>query len=222
MTNNKKLNNNQTNQENDTSDNKLLVSIPDILDSLQIDEWDVLLIGDGSGAGWNLLSGCGWASVLIDKYSNNHKVFMGATSPGTITIGELSPYLFAMNWYMSSDGPGSARVKAASFSGKLLRVHIISDSEIIVKSGNRTQSRKSNRALWAAMDFFATQGCSIQYHHIKRSTVLMNVLMDELARQSRIDPNKVWDDSIKVLKKKEYLNIQEGATIHDFSKDRNT
>jgi len=210
------------NQKNDASDNKLLVSIPDILDSLQIDEWDVLLIGDGSGAGWNLLSGCGWASVLIDKYSNNHKIFLGATSPSTITIGELSPYLFAMNWYMSADGPGCDRVKAASFSGKLLRVHIISDSEVVVKSGNKMQSRKSNRALWAAMDFFATQGCSIKYHHIKRNTVLMNVLMDELARKSRLDPNKVWDASLKVLKRKEHLAIQEGATIHDFSKYRNT
>ena len=222
MKNNNKLDNTKTQQESNTSENELLAAIPDILNKLQIDDWDVLLIGDGSGAGWNLLSGCGWASVLIDKYSNNHKIFMGATTPGTITIGELSPYLFAMNWYMSSDGPGRSRVKDASFSGRPLRVHIISDSEIIVKSGNNTQSRKSNRALWAAMDFFATQGCSMQYHHINRNTILMNVLMDELARQSRIDPNEVWDETLKNLKKKEYLNIQEGATIYDFSKDRDT
>ena len=210
------------NQENNASDNKLLISIPDILNSLQIDDWDVLLIGDGSGAGWNLLSGCGWASVLIDKYSNNHKVFMGATSPGTITIGELSPYLFAMNWYMSSDGPGSSRVKDASFSGRPLRVHIVSDNAHIVNSGNRLCERKANKALWVAMDSFATQGCSMQYHHIKRSTVLMNVLMDELARQSRIDPNAVWDETIKTLRKKDSLSIQEGATIYDFSKNRDT
>ena len=50
----------------------------------------------------------------------------------------------------------------------------------------------------------------------------MNVLMDELARQSRIDPNIVWDATLKNLKKKEYLNIQEGATIYDFSKNRDT
>ena len=78
----------KTQQESNTSENELLAAIPDILNKLQIDDWDVLLIGDGSGAGWNLLSGCGWASVLIDKYSNNHKIFMGATTPGTITIGE--------------------------------------------------------------------------------------------------------------------------------------
>ena len=46
--------------------------------------------------------------------------------------------------------------------------------------------------------------------------------MDELARQSRIDPNEIWNETLKKLKKKECLNIQEGATIYDFSKDRDT
>ena len=50
----------------------------------------------------------------------------------------------------------------------------------------------------------------------------MNVLMDELARQSRIDPNAVWDETIKTLRKKDSLSIQEGATIYDFSKNRDT
>jgi hypothetical protein len=46
-------------------------------------DWDVLIIGDGSGTGWS--EPCGWASVLHERYSNMRQLFTGAMNHGTNT-----------------------------------------------------------------------------------------------------------------------------------------
>ena len=43
------------------------------LKHLKIDQWDALIVGDGSGTGWK--QGAGWAAVLIDHTSFARKLF---------------------------------------------------------------------------------------------------------------------------------------------------
>ena len=58
-----------------------------VLDHLGVKEtdWDVVIIGDGSGSDWQ--SPCGWASVLIDKETRNRKVFYGAIEEQVFGLG---------------------------------------------------------------------------------------------------------------------------------------
>jgi len=177
-----------------------LDSLESLVDYLGIQEWDAIVIGDGSGSTWQ--NSCGWAAVLIDKYSGVRKVSFGAASPGTSIVSEILPYLFALNWYTSKDGPGPFRLTEKRKEGKNLKVHVVSDSEIVVNCGNRPASRKTYKALWAAMDFFANQGYSTQYHHVKRNVVRLNIVADAVAKYARLSTKNVWNDASTELKKK--------------------
>lgn len=191
-----------------------LNSVKSLVEHLNIEEWDAIIVGDGSGSNWQ--SSCGWAAVIIDRYSGARKLSYGAAAPGTLVVGELLPYMFALNWYASKDGPGPVQLKEKRIKGKSLKVHIVSDSEIIVNCGKFPASRKAHKAIWAAMDSFANQGYSINYHHVKRNVVRLNILVDELARQARLDTNSVWINACAKLRKK-YPDLPENATIYDFS-----
>ena len=201
-----KINNNQ--------DALTLDSVNSIVEHLNIAEWDALIIGDGSGSNWQ--NSCGWSAVIVDRYSGVRKLSYGSAVPGTLMISELLPYLFALNWYSSKDGPGPSQLKEKREKGKNLNVHVISDNEIIVNCGKFPASRKAHKALWAAMDFFANQGYAIKYHHVKRNVIRLNVLVDEVARRSRLDTNNIWSEACTALKKK-YPNLPENATVYDFS-----
>ena len=192
-----------------------LDSINSLVEHLNIEEWDAIIIGDGSGSNWQ--NSCGWAAVTIDRYSGVRKLSYGAAVPGTLVVGELLPYIFALNWYTSKDGPGFLQLKEKRIKGKSLKVHIVSDSEIIVNCGKFPASRKAHKAIWAAMDSFANQGYSINYHHVKRNVVQLNILVDEVSRQARLDTHSVWNNACDKLKKKK-PDLPENATIYDFSK----
>jgi ribonuclease HI len=146
-------------------------------------DWDVVIVGDGSGGGWDL--GCGWAAVLIDHYTNLRKQVHGSWSCGTSYIGELMAYLHAMVWY--SSGVGHQRIQDMRSRGMVrpVKVHIITDSEILVNQGNGGAHRKAARELWASMDAYITGGYQFHWHWCPRDTVGLNMLTDHLSRESR-------------------------------------
>ena len=111
-----------------------LASLADLLAHLKIAEWDALIVGDGSGTGWKM--GAGWAAVLIDKYSGARKLFYGAMNTGTVTLGELFPYLHALSWYTGRDGPGRHRRRELQAVNRQMKIHIVTDSQIIATCGN--------------------------------------------------------------------------------------
>ena len=106
-------------------DTLTLDSLESLVEHLGIQNWDAIVIGDGSGSTWQ--KPCGWAAVLIDKYSGVRKLSFGAASPGTSIVSEILPYLFALNWYTSKDGPGPVRLTEKRTKGKKIKVHVVSD-----------------------------------------------------------------------------------------------
>lgn len=163
-----------------------------LLERVNIVDWDALIVGDGSGTGWN--TPCGWGGVLIDKNSKGRKLFYGGLSMGSINLAEMMPYFQSLVWYEETYG------KKLRKRFGTVNVHIITDSQVTALHGGRTASgfedlpKVPQRSLWAAMREFRALGYRIHWHWAERCDSGLNVLGDlvaGLARRSikNIDPS---------------------------------
>lgn len=154
-----------------------------ILDRANIGDWDVLLIGDGSGTGWD--SPAGWASVLIDRRTSGRRTFYGGLNLGSINLAEMMPYFQALCWFHNAHGMERLRERCP------LLVHVITDSQVTALHGNRAANRHEDlpkvgqRPLWAAVREFAALGYRIQFHWAERCESGLNYLADLIAALSR-------------------------------------
>ncbi len=189
-----------------------LQTLNSVLRRCKITTWDVLLIGDGSGVGWT--GPIGWACTLIDRASGQRKLFTGAANSGTITLAEAFPYLFAMLWYSSDSGPGPARVSVKACTCEPVYVHIVTDSEALVKLGNNRQSRKANKPLWSAFDGFGTLGYALKFHHVGRDTIDLNTYADMVAGTARAAAKQFADAGTTAFCKR-YPGIPDDVQLHD-------
>ncbi len=158
-------------------------TLSQLLSFLQIRDWDLLLVGDGSGVGWSHPIGC--ATVLIDRATGERKMFAMGMNAGTITVAEMMPYAYALLWYTSEQGPGKHRTTSVAGAGMPFQVHIITDSKHVADAGNHRQQRTSHRPIWAMFDKFASMGYQLRFHHVKRSRVDLNVWADLAAGFAR-------------------------------------
>jgi ribonuclease HI len=180
----------------------------------RLEQWDTLLIGDGSGSGWDL--GAGWACVLIDKYSGARKLFCGALNTGTVSLAEIFPYLHAMCWYAAKDGPGSRRRQEAVSAGRALNIHVVTDSQYVAQAGNSAITRKQHKELWAAFDAYRLQGYQMIFHHVPREVINLNVFVDAVSRQARLALAEVYQSAVAELQRN-YPGVPSDVTIYDFS-----
>jgi ribonuclease HI len=155
--------------------------LQDLLMRFNIKDWDVLLVGDGSGSQWE--RACGWACVLVEQAILTPKLFYGAASAGTNYTAELEAYLRPMLWY--SEGPGKERLKwrASGRTTPLGQVHILTDCQTLAKQGNGFVRRDRNRPLWAALEKIAEQGYQFHWHWMPREACALNQWAD---RQSKL------------------------------------
>lgn len=146
------------------------------------DSWDFLLVGDGSGSGWDI--GCGWGVVLIERDTMKRHLFYGAMHPGTVMLGEIMPYLQALTWLQAEL---EKRRKRGSVLRRVHNIHILTDSMANKVIGSRTdkQVSKKNRGFWAIMTMLERQGLRIKWHHVKRESVALNRVADKLSKLSR-------------------------------------
>jgi len=193
---------------------KGIATLDDLLKHLHIQTWDTLIVGDGSGTGWK--QGAGWASVLIDQSSGARKLFYGAMNTGTVTLGEMFPYLHALSWYAGRDGPGRNRRQEVQQLGRDMQVHIVTDSQTVATCGNNPASRRSHRELWKAFDEYRSNGFALQFHFVARDVINLNVLVDEISRQARKDMEETYSTAMETLCKR-YPGLPEDATIYDFN-----
>jgi len=191
-----------------------LSTVSALLTHLKITDWDALIVGDGSGQGWKM--GAGWAAVLIDKYSGARKLFYGAMNTGTVTLGELFPYLHALSWYTGRDGPGRHRWRELKSVSQQMQIHIVTDSQIVATAGNRPASRRSHQELWAAFDEYRKRGYAMTFHHVSRDRADLNILVDEVSRQARLDVADTYNRAVDKLGQR-FPGLPEDVTIYDFS-----
>lgn len=197
--------------------NKTLNTVYDLLKHFQIHDWDALLIGDGSGQGWN--NAVGWAVTLYDRASGQAKPFWGAVNSGTISFGEIFPYAYALTWYMDKNHPGARRRRANLQHGHPVYVHIFTDSEYVANCGNRKAQRHALRELWEMFDAFERNGVKLQFHHVHRDLICVNILADQISRRVRIDlqdtVQQSYERALQDLQKK-YPGLPDNASPYDF------
>jgi ribonuclease HI len=161
--------------------NELCIApLEDVLKSMGVtdNDWDALIVGDGSGSNWD--KSCGWCCALIDKFSKERKLLYGAMSCGTVNISELMPYIHALAWYEEHHGN---LVRHRGLEN--IRVHIITDSQLTANQGNRQVNRKANRQLWESINYFESINYRFHWHWAPRELIGLNVFSDDISRQAR-------------------------------------
>jgi len=187
-------------------------TLDDVLADLGVTDWDVVLVGDGSGTGWS--KACGWAAVLHDRATSLRQVFLGGLNHGTNYLAELLPYIHALLWY--TRGPGKSRLheRIMRQPGSCLMVHIITDSEILASQGNGKAGRKENEELWLALDRMASKGYKLVWHWVARDRLGLNQLTDHMSRESRLTIDLVIEEAIKRIS---VVKPPEGTSIYDYN-----
>lgn len=154
-----------------------------ILDRAHITDWDVLIVGDGSGTGWEDANA--YASVLIDRETRGRKTCWGGNRWGSINLAEMEAYLKPLLWFDNAYGRERLKRKSPIY------VDIVTDSQVTCSHGaraadlNRELPDVSHRPMWAAMRELARMGYYLRYHWAPRNTSGLNMLSDLVAGLSR-------------------------------------
>ena len=146
--------------------------LEDLARSLAIAEYDLLLVGDGSGTVY--AEPAGWSCLAYDRIKDSIVQHAGAVTAGTNNFAELAPYVHAL-WFHCQEHP----------LGGPFRAHVVSDSEVTVRCGNRQYARRANGSLWAAIEWFERSGYRLRWHHVARATSPWDRLADEVAGRAR-------------------------------------
>jgi hypothetical protein len=162
-------------------------SLDDLLALAKIpDTWDILIVGDGAGCGWNLP--CGWGCTLVDRHAGRRRAFYGGLSSGSIAIAELMPAVHAMLWYHRFHG----KARRAQLGTVLLDVHVVTDNKptaiqwrTLIAGGAKAQKIRDKLPLWDALLRLERSGYMQRFHWLARNRVGLNVLADEVAGGAR-------------------------------------
>lgn len=158
-------------------------SLQNLLQTYRVTDWDLILIGDGSGL--SATDPCGWAVVLIDRVTGIRRMLMGGQSMGTVTVAELMPYIAALDHFHLAMR-GQQHLKPGQPYD--LTVHIFTDSQHTAKAGAGKHSRAKHGGLWAAMTYFERQGYRLRWHWLedgRENPFLLHKLMDEMSAEAR-------------------------------------
>lgn len=147
-------------------------SLRDILRNFKIDNWDLLLIGDGSGSSGD--RPIGWACIAIDRAEIGRRVFHGAANFGTVNNAELMAYLLPLTWYLNKNNEQKGR-----------DVHIITDSTYTTRVGGGLNSA-ANTAFYAVYRQFERCGLRLHWHWLNRNSIALHALADDISRVSRV------------------------------------
>lgn len=178
----------QENAATQTHDERQLLA--QVLNKMGNPAWDLLLVGDGSGSGWN--HACGWAATLIDNRHQSRRFFYGGMDCGSVNFAESMPYIQALTWYDTHYG--KKMLQSLSF----LQVHVLTDSQVIATWGNRAFNHEAalprkQLALWSVMRSLSKVGYRCQFHWAPRQTTELNWAADLMAGLSRAEVMKAAD-----------------------------
>lgn len=140
---------------------------------LNIKVWDYVLIGDGSGCGFD--GPCGWACVLIERRTSERVPFYGCANLGTIGFAELMAYHLPLQWIAAKHAGGVRRCRV---------VHIVTDSSY-AESAHKKLTPEKNAGVLAAVQAYKRLGLELHWHWRRRDTHELNRIADELSKQAR-------------------------------------
>ena len=161
-------------------------SLEQMLERLQIEDWDLVLVGDGSGS--NYERQCGWASISIEHQTFERQYWYGAMNYGTVNLAEMLAYLQPLSWYAAREDERRRESRKNKQNYKSFRnVHIITDSKYCKQQGESDNlSPKKNGGFWRIFDTFTRHGIILHWHWIPRESVELNILVDQVAKETRL------------------------------------
>lgn len=139
-------------------------------------DWDLLLVGDGSGQSWD--RPCGFGCLSLDRLEQRLQTWFGGFSKGSVAFAEGAAYLAPLEFFANKPRP----------AGEFVRAHIITDSQITADIGNNSELRhtvRKNRGLWHAIDSYAAAGFSLRWHWVRREVLAFNRVADYLSKLAR-------------------------------------
>jgi ribonuclease HI len=161
-------------------------TLAELLVELGIRAWDYVLVGDGSGQGWPRPAG--WASVMVGRHGDR-RVFAGAVTAGTSNMAEIMAYLQPLTFLANREADRRDKGGPAA----TVRVHVVTDSEYVQKTGSSLPSLPAkNAGLWLAFDAFRRRGFVLTWHWRRRATCALNVYADRCAGAARLGVEQ-WD-----------------------------
>jgi ribonuclease HI len=155
-------------------------TLRDLIAQLQIERWDFLIIGDGSGS--NFSRHCGWASVSIEQLTGERLIWYGAMNHGTVNLAELMAYLQPINWIA---GRLQQRRRKHSQHFQECHIHCISDSKYCVENGQTEAMPARNLGFWTLAQSYRQQQIFLHWHWSQRASFALNQWADQIARISR-------------------------------------
>lgn len=154
-----------------------------LLSAVGITTWDLLLVGDGSGSGWD--GACGWAAALIDNNQKAGRFYHGGMNLGSVNLAEQMPYMQSMLHWLNASG-GRDLIKRRG----VLQVHIVTDSETVAKHGSQASHfdetlPRTQYPLWAAWREMIREGFQFHFHWAPRASSTFNIACDCIASMAR-------------------------------------
>ncbi|MCI0421517.1 MAG: hypothetical protein L0312_20210 [Acidobacteria bacterium] len=157
-------------------------SLQELLQRLTIpNNWDFILVGDGSGSNWN--RACGWGCVSIEKLTMERLVWEGGLNRGTVNFAEIMAYIQPLNWLVAREAERRSKHQTRR---NVTRIHIVTDSQYCRNTGSSSnRNLPRNSALWSLFDIFTRHGFLLYWHWIPRDDVVLNTYVDQLAKFAR-------------------------------------
>lgn len=154
--------------------------IQELVNNLALPDFDVLLIGDGSGTVASKASA--WTCWRYLKASGSLTLHHGTNSFGSNNFAELLPYVSVLWLDMYERQAAGLRTPRT--------VVIVTDSELTAKQGTGEYSRNTNGILWAGIDYAQSAGYNIIWKHVKRNSNPFNTVCDQNAGKLRKEIEK--------------------------------
>ncbi len=159
-------------------------TLANLLRAYAITNWDLILIGDGSGS--SAVHPCGWSVVIIDRRTGVRTLLVGGQNMGSITLAEALPYLLALQ-HFDSNIRGTIHAADPGERQELF-VHILTDSQHTARAGQGKHSRDKYGAIWAGLDHFGKLGYYLNWHWFesgRENPFLLHSFTDEMASVGR-------------------------------------
>lgn len=147
-------------------------------------DWDWLLVGDGSGSEGDRVAG--WACVAIDRLAapdQARAVWSGCATRGSPVFAEANAFIGPLEWVAATERARQELRLERHGTSKTARVHLVTDSEECFRYATGPPQRREG--FWRVFDCFDPTLLSLRWHCVLRETVGLHVYVDRVSRAAR-------------------------------------